>query len=37
MIGDNILYKLRIIDLVTLEKREIRVRYSLLYDLHNSL
>ncbi|CAK73595.1 unnamed protein product (macronuclear) [Paramecium tetraurelia] len=34
---DNVLYKIRIIDLFTLDQRDIRVRYSLLLDLHNAM
>ncbi|CAD8059335.1 unnamed protein product [Paramecium primaurelia] len=36
-ITDNVLYKIRIIDLFTLDQREIRVRYSLLLELHNAM
>ncbi|CAD8089776.1 unnamed protein product [Paramecium sonneborni] len=35
--GDNVLYKIRIIDLMTLDQRDIRVRYSFLLELHNAL
>ncbi|CAD8148285.1 unnamed protein product [Paramecium octaurelia] len=35
--ADNVLYRIRIIDLFTLDQREIRVRYSLLLDLHNAM
>ncbi|CAD8064842.1 unnamed protein product [Paramecium primaurelia] len=34
---DNILYRIRIIDLFTLDQRDIRVRYSFLLDLHNAM
>ncbi|CAD8068827.1 unnamed protein product [Paramecium sonneborni] len=34
---DNVLYKMRIIDLMTLDQRDIRVRYSLLLELHNAM
>lgn len=36
-IDNNALYRLCITDLNTMESREIRVRYSYLYDLHQRL
>ncbi|CAD8164314.1 unnamed protein product [Paramecium pentaurelia] len=34
---ENVLYRIRIIDLFTLDQRDIRVRYSFLLDLHNAM